>query len=894
MKLIRYMSLAVLVAGTCFSLGATGAESGAGYYKVKPVFIPYPEPGKNWNIRQYGPVGIGINLINPAFTIEIASVEKGSPAEATGKLKKGQIIESINGQTLKDIDPRVQLADILTEAEATDGLMKLKIKDLGEVVVKLPVMGRYSNTWPLNCPKSSRIVRNLGDYLAALEKPEWSAAPFLMSTGEDKDLETMRRWLKQEMFTHDYPWYIGYRGTAVCEYYLRTGDKSVLPAINKMCESLKGSMYNGSWMGRGSTTPNFGYMAGGHMNAAGVHALNFIMLAKQCGAEVDEYLLQRVLMQFFRFAGRGNVAYGDQLPEGGFRDNGKTAGLAVAMSSAAGLDPRGEDSVYAKARDNSAMKSFYATTWFNRAHTGGGIGEIWHGVAMQLLVDKKPVQHRSFMDERRWFYELSRRFDGTFSISDSGGSYDKPEWGNFFVLAYTAPRKKLRMFGAPKTEWCKTYELPVRPWGTAADDAFYSLTPGEFKPGRMQDMSKETIRNAASGPIMDLLTTNATDDVYLMLAHHPDHALRSGAAGRIVSAGRKHLILPLLQSKDPRVRDAGVLTIAGMFKGSPIAVEDVTEEMWQLVVGMINNPEESRWVAMNAMTALERAPEDKITPHADRLLEFLKMDDWWVQSAALGPLSKIATDERVYQKVLPAIGEMAAKNTANCTFRTAGLLPVRLATAKPEVQKLALEVFTSAYNSIPDPLMAPGGANLSSGADIFRGQIRQWIQALPAGSQATLKMPKMTSAWQTSRKESDKYVYSGFTDNPAIVGKWTTIDQVPSAQALQEKITKEAADKAAEAEAKKAGKKIKPKPATKPKSYGIGAIDIQAGGTAAVGRAKFSWSGNMLVNVAADEALEMTIKTIDGQEYLFIESGGFSGMHPAEWRTSYYVMVRKK
>jgi len=92
-------------------LGAPGSPDdpvpGNPYYRVPPIYIPYPQAGKIWPIKNYGPVGIGIDLIDPAFTMRISNVEKGSPAEATGRLKKGQIIESINGETLKDIDPRV-------------------------------------------------------------------------------------------------------------------------------------------------------------------------------------------------------------------------------------------------------------------------------------------------------------------------------------------------------------------------------------------------------------------------------------------------------------------------------------------------------------------------------------------------------------------------------------------------------------------------------------------------------------------------------------------------------------------------------------------------------------------------------------------------------------------
>ena len=39
--------------------------------------------------------------------------------------------------------------------------------------------------------------------------------------------------------------------------------------------------------------------------------VTFLLLAKQCGAEVDDSLLHRTLVHFFRYAGRGLNPYGD-------------------------------------------------------------------------------------------------------------------------------------------------------------------------------------------------------------------------------------------------------------------------------------------------------------------------------------------------------------------------------------------------------------------------------------------------------------------------------------------------------------------------------------------------------------------------------------------------------
>ena len=119
--------LAILLA-----LGTIGIPAWAkpGFYKAEPQFHFYPDPeAPRTEIGRLGPIGIGLELRQPNFTMLIKNVEEGSPAAATGKLKPGQMIESINGRVLKDIDPRVQLGNLITEIEATDGVVKLMVKE---------------------------------------------------------------------------------------------------------------------------------------------------------------------------------------------------------------------------------------------------------------------------------------------------------------------------------------------------------------------------------------------------------------------------------------------------------------------------------------------------------------------------------------------------------------------------------------------------------------------------------------------------------------------------------------------------------------------------------------------------------------------------------------------
>ncbi len=721
------------------------------YYKTYPMFHQYPdETGKKaWAVYRLGPVGIGIDLTVPAFGMKVKNVEEGSPAEATGKLKVGQIIESINGKVLKDIDPRVLLGNLITQAEASDGKVLIKVKDTPtapaqDVLVQIPVLGAYSKTWPLKCAKSDKIVRGVADYLAANGNPEGAlghdqALLFLLSTGEEKDLEVARRWVgqmvtktKNKPMDTTIPWAIGYGAPGLCEYYLRTGDATVLPLIQKIADQAARVMYNGGWNHR--TAVNFKY---GHMNAAGVHCVKFLLLAKECGVNVDEYTLQTSLRHFFRYAGRGNVPYGDSLPEGGFVDNGKVGGLAFAMAAAASLTPDGEKSVYAQARDVCAAKSFYSTSWMLHGHTGGGIGEIWRSSAMALLYESKPTKFREFMDNRIWHLDLSRRYNGAMTVlrdTDYSRGYDNEMWGSGYAMTYTVPRKTLRMTGAPPSKYSKKYQLPKRPWGTAADDAFYSLAPAPG-PGKPVDVDSEKLVSDASYPLLRKLhQPDISDATLLQYAGHPDHGVRMMAAQRIRGLARDGLILQLLKDKEPRVRQAGVAAICyDTFGTSSIPAERLTPEMVDCLAKMIADPNEAWWTVQNAMMALSIAKPEQIAPHVDLLLGWLKHEEWWMQRAAMTALIPIAREPQYAAKILPAVSELTAKNTVGGAISPMMKLVEALKQAKPEVQQLARDSFVQAYEKFPVKLKAPGGMDMQNAVGHLHGGLASAISSFPGG-----------------------------------------------------------------------------------------------------------------------------------------------------------------
>ncbi len=730
---------------------ARGAEGGS-YYTQTPLFSTHPKEDEPGSIDRFGPVGMGIQLHLPAFRMRIKSIEEGSPAAATGRLRPGQWIESINGRTLRDRDPRKVLGDVLARAEATDGRLVFLVREdedarPEEVVVTVPVLGAYSETWPLDCPKSDRIVRNMADYLATrtwgggvnLDGP---ALLFLLSTGEDRDLEVARRWIQRTVAFHrDRPvtrhgaWMLGYGGIPLAEYYLRTGDETILPVIEDAVRAAEELYMPGGWSTRGHGV--WTYYGGGRMSAAGVHVLTFLLLARECGVEVDEEVLQGALRQFFRFAGRGNLAYGDHRPEGGFVDNGKTGALAFAMSAAAGLTPGGEDSVYAAARDISAVKGFYSTSWMLHGHTGGGIGEIWRSASMGLLAEREPLKYREFMDNRAWHYDLSRRFDGSFTIL-GGERYDNTQWGVGYALTYTIPRRTLRIAGAPPGPFSRTHALPERPWGTEADDAFYSRTPAPDRQGRVHNVGAERLATDAGAAIGRRLSRpDVSDEELLRYARHPDQGIRDMAAGQIGRRRRTALVAELLDDRDARGRFSAVQAIRAL----PAA--EVTGPMQERMIAMLNDPAESWWVVDNVLQTANRIETERLARHTDRLLHWLDHEDWWMSSSALQALVRVAThEEDAVDRVFPRIGAVLAANQRFGRWTPWGLEPL-LKDAPPTAQAAARDMLTDAYLAWPEGKERYGDPQHPQAGAWFVDGLARLLAGLPDGMETLYRVGRV-------------------------------------------------------------------------------------------------------------------------------------------------------
>jgi hypothetical protein len=675
-------------------------------------------------IGDFGPTGLEV-YAEKDLSLKIASVMPGSPSD--GKLSKGQFITAINGRKLPSglMEQRRFLANLISEAEASDGLLTFTTKAGAEVPIQLEVLGAYSATWPVDCAKTEKIIRAHADYLGrvanegGLTKHNMNDALgilALLSTGEPQDLEVVRAVYQKKMQGFDpqqvgsHTWHNGYSGIAVCEYYLRTGDKSVMPYINAICEAARKWQVNGGWT-HWATGVNPQYVGGGLLNAAGTNLLTTLLLAKQCGAEVDDQTLQEALRFFYRFVGHGANPYGDHRGESGYgSNNGKTEQIAVAMQIATHSD---HPEIYALARDKAASSTLYAYPYMLNGHTGA-IGNIWYGLSTGYLLGKKPELYRNWFDQTHWYYELSRRHDGSLEMSGTG-RYDKNDYGRATVHGLTAPRKALQINGAPKSKYSLPLSLPQQPWGNEADLAFLKIDGGpDYTPlSPIPHTEFEKIASASSQELKGL-------------ASHPEHVYRQAVAAALRQDGQVALIEPLLKSADPFARHSACLAInqyepwqmrysKGWLSGKSLDPSHFTEAMFESLMQMVRDPEESLWLKDQALIALAQASPQQILVNLDAILPWLEQrEEWWLNESALFALFPALETSQGCQRLLPLIGDMITHNPHTKSRGTFDYFLLRNMDKIPQSERhLISKTLKNVYAETPDKASVEGEMDLT-------------------------------------------------------------------------------------------------------------------------------------------------------------------------------------
>lgn len=462
LRLNPWLRCAILSAA-CFP-GALHAEFSL--LKLQPTSThQLPDtPTVSWNL---GPTGLRGWVVGAkgdsaaSREILVVSIDKGSPA--AGKFEPFDIITGVGGKPFTT-DARRTFGEAIAPAEATTGILTVTRWRKGateEISMQIGKLPAYADSG--KCLKTEQILTRSAKFVAdGMPKEGFTGvfgsidALFLMAAGNPAHMSEVRRSAHritdEVMAAKSDPglpnWEWSYEGLFLAEYHLATKDRKVLPALQKLVGHLEaGQAASGSW---GHSPAIKGQTKGyGEVNSVGLTCLMTLALARECGVKVTQENYERSRRFFLRYAHIGSIPYGDHEPwlqtHGA---NGKNAGAAVALMLTGDSDG---SQFFAKMTAASVDER-------EIGHTGNFFSYLWGPVGAGLVSDSVLAE---FIKPQRWYYDLARRWDGSFITQPWPHKAEGKNAMNSYIskgplactpsvaMAYAVPLRKLRIFGRP-------------------------------------------------------------------------------------------------------------------------------------------------------------------------------------------------------------------------------------------------------------------------------------------------------------------------------------------------------------------------------------------------------------------------------------------------------------
>ncbi len=525
-----------------------------------------------------------------AASRQILVTHVGAKSPADGVVNVDDVILGVGGRPFSE-DARKSFAGAIQLAEQT-GSLKMTIWRAGktqEVELKMRVLGAYSATAPYACPKSKLIFEDACKVLAAEPLKDGImgsiSALALLSTGNAEYLAKVQEFarkmgptsLKLELKDGMVVWDWGYRNLFLSEYFLLTGDKEVLHAINEYTLTLaKGqSLYGTFGHGLSRLTPE-GKLHGsippyGPVNEAGLIGNLAIVMGKKCGVadpEVDA-AIARAAGFFGYFVDKGSIPYGEHEPWPYHENNGKVSMSAVLFALQGN-----------KVKEAQFFAKMATAGYRSRecGHTGQGFSYLWSALGANV---GGPAAAAAFVHEASWHLDLVRRCDGSFTY-DGGEQYgagktdDDTYYGKSgyyglsptatYVLTYALPLKKL----------CITGKEAKPANSLSAAEVTSAIASGRFDTARTKMTPKELV--AAFGDWSPIVRGWAADE----LAERPE-------AKAMVSE-----LIALADGKDVHV-----------IQGACEALGEIKSvEALPVLVRRLSHPD--RWVRFKAAQAIKK------------------------------------------------------------------------------------------------------------------------------------------------------------------------------------------------------------------------------------------------------------------------------------------------
>lgn len=210
-----------------------------------------------------GPTGARGILTRNSFIVKY--VFSGSPA--FGRLQVGDEVTGANGKLFAQHTfggssetgikgPIQDLGLAIEDSEGADGILTLTVKRglaVSSVKVPLEKLGRFADTFPVNCKKTDVLKKRAYKYLLdnsdGLNSQGRCVTILAMLSSDDPQVfaegkKRAKEWTDQPD-DKTWTWHLGFQGITLAEYYLLTKDKSVLAPLEGVLACLRNAQYKG-------------------------------------------------------------------------------------------------------------------------------------------------------------------------------------------------------------------------------------------------------------------------------------------------------------------------------------------------------------------------------------------------------------------------------------------------------------------------------------------------------------------------------------------------------------------------------------------------------------------------------------------------------------------------
>ena len=570
----------------------------------------------DWNL---GPTGLrgwmwGWKLqTTKANQIYITKVDVKSPAG--GIFKIGDVILGIDGENFSN-DPRHVLGNAISKAEASDGklnLIRWRDGDTEHVSIQLkPLKGskndvilqqgcahiaaKLTRNLPIAMKRSwlrangltrygSRQIIEINDVLALLASGDTSYEEIIKQYAKVYAPPKLKLELSPQTGMVSWGW--GYSNILLCEYYLATGDKTVLPAIEEYATSIaKGQSFIGSW-GHSMAWPelNQGQFHGslmgyGALNSAGLICHMSLVLTHKCGVNNDEIntAIEKANKFIGFYTGKGSIPYGDHFPSSDRHDDNGKNSMAAVLFDLQGM--------------TKESKFFTAMTLASygereRGHTGNYFSFQWGPLGAQRAGDEAAA---AFLAPQAWFYDLNRTWDGKFPYQGGAnsikGEHSYKGWDatSAFMITYALPKKKLFITGkGTHKELRLTGEKLKKVINLGDGFTVWDNGIGHYKKKSTEELLEDIqswsppVRERATKALAERKSDTAIISKLTNMLNNPSLHSRYGAC-QALGAMKTHsksavpALIKLLDEKDIWLRVQAAKALTGIGKDATIAI----------------------------------------------------------------------------------------------------------------------------------------------------------------------------------------------------------------------------------------------------------------------------------------------------------------------------------